>query len=147
MASWAAPGLPGWCPSDTRPLMGSRVELWTLWSALPWLLRSRVSSAWISSTMYSSRFFWKPASSELDLPLKLTTTLGLKSMLGIILTGWVMEGGISSSVSCMSLYLGMVSQTLLLENGCVRPDVQTAHRTLRMENEGVFILLGDVYLV
>ena len=35
-------------------------------------------------------------------------------------------------------FLGMsmcVSQTLPLENGCVRPDVRTAHRTLRMENE------------
>ena len=40
-----------------------------------------------------------------------------------------------------------VSQTLPLENGCVRPDVRTSRRTLRKENEGVFMLLGDVYLV
>ena len=39
------------------------------------------------------------------------------------------------------------SQTLLLENGCVRPDPRTSHRMLREENEGVIALLGDVYLV
>ena len=57
------------------------------------------------------------------------------------------EGGLSPSVFGLSRNLGNGSRTLPLENGCVRPDTRTSHQTLRVENEGVIKLLGDVYLV
>ena len=52
--------------------------------------------------------------------------------------------GRRGAVSVQGLVGGGGSQTLPLENGCIRPGFRTSHQSLRKEIEGVFIL-GYVY--